>query len=986
MTVSVAPISDPAVAARQGGGARAPASPLPAYREEVARHKRRFQLLNRERLRRVRESLTEKQRTFIDLLPLLYHTNHPLMPGYVGKDTPHGVSEYVPDKRTLNKAVKLVKSFPLKRQVVKRIDIHALFLMGSSGTVAHSTQSDFDIWVCHRPDLDGDQRQDLEKKGQKISHWAESLGLEAHFFLMSPERFRAGDDAGAMTSEDSGTAQHHLLLDEFYRTGLLVTGRYPIWWLVPPEQESNYANYVDGLNHKRFVRAEEYIDFGPVANVPPEEFFGAALWQLFKGIGSPHKSVLKILLLESYAKDYPRADILSLRFKRAVYEGETNLDVLDPYVLLARKVEEYLESLGDRERLELARRCFYFKVNEPLSLSRRTRTADWRRELIQELITHWGWGAGMLQNLDARETWKIDRVLQERKSLVNALTQSYRLLSRFAREHADVAMVSERDMTILGRKLFAVFENKAGKVDIVNQGISQDLSEGYLHIRRARARDDQEYWLLYRGAAIGRKDAEAVLLKRAWTLVELLAWCHFNGLLARHTRVHLDNGGSGPSHREIDGIREHLRREYPPSLTKGADVDALASQPRMAAASVFVNLGVDPLASYTRRGRNLTSNQIDALSYSGWRENLVHALDYLVVTTWGEVLSFKFHDMDGLVSAICEHLRWLPDGGKASTHAAPFIQCYALAHGANIGRRVEELFENVADWFQRPPLQARKRYVVRGGGRYYGLMAEQGSAKHDFTGTYTELLRYLSQTGGLFTDVTVDPHALDDTPLPVIYRSNAAGVVQFFFQVVRKQVHIFVLDENGALFCDSVPFFTRHALLYQYGTFFESMQYRKNSSVQLGGAGASNPRTEYCEILRDQEGAYRLSPVAASQLSIPPKFLSLQVIGAFVNGKVEFTLYCDGIEFSSQGDQGDVFTRVAHHVLRQRRNSQRYPIYITDIDLSGVPVPDARARGFESVHYLSYKKLIEHTLNTALKAIQSTRDDPQEIPADVASG
>ena len=55
--------------------------------------------------------------------------------------------------------------------------------------------------------------------------------------------------------------------------------------------------------------------------------------------------------------------------------------------------------------------------------------------------------------------------LDERKAMVGALMRSYRMLSGFARRNATDARVSARDMTILGRKLFAAFEHKAGKID-----------------------------------------------------------------------------------------------------------------------------------------------------------------------------------------------------------------------------------------------------------------------------------------------------------------------------------------------------------------------------------------------------------------------------------------------------------------------------------------------------------------------------------------
>jgi adenylate cyclase class 1 len=67
---------------------------------------KRFGMVNRERLRRVVESLSARQREFIELLPLLFHINHPLLPGYIGRDAPFGISDYTPTAASLRAALR----------------------------------------------------------------------------------------------------------------------------------------------------------------------------------------------------------------------------------------------------------------------------------------------------------------------------------------------------------------------------------------------------------------------------------------------------------------------------------------------------------------------------------------------------------------------------------------------------------------------------------------------------------------------------------------------------------------------------------------------------------------------------------------------------------------------------------------------------------------------------------------------------------------
>ena len=119
------------------------------------------------------------------------------------------------------------------------------------------------------------------------------------------------------------------------------------------------------------------------------EFVGAGVWQLYKAIDSPYKSVLKILLTEVYAAEYPDVEPLSTSFKRAIYSDDLDIDELDPYVVVYRKLEDYLLERNELKRLELVRRCFYFKVGKALSRPSRTSSKSWQRQLMEKLVAQW---------------------------------------------------------------------------------------------------------------------------------------------------------------------------------------------------------------------------------------------------------------------------------------------------------------------------------------------------------------------------------------------------------------------------------------------------------------------------------------------------------------------------------------------------------------------------------------------------------------------
>ncbi|MFZ5622343.1 MAG: class I adenylate cyclase [Pseudomonadota bacterium] len=934
---------------------------------ELRTIKRRFMAINNDRLKRVYQGLRDRQKIFFELLPLLFHINHPMLPGYLSSKTPAGIAEYTPGNRCVEAARRLSKSFTYQRRAQRRFDIHALYLMGSSGTIAYSDTSDFDIWVCIRPDMSDEERQALAHKAECIESWAGSLGLEAHFFIMNDEAFRRGE-MQTLSRESSGSAQHHLLLDEFYRTGLLVAGRYPVWWLVPPQYEPVYAQYVHDLKHKRFIGPQDTVDFGCIARMPAGEFFGATLWQLYKAVSSPYKSVLKILLMEAYAAEYPATELLSLRYKSAVWRGDTNLDELDPYVQMGARVEEYLLRHHETERLELARRCFYFKVNEPMSRPDRLGNITWRREAMRELVTAWGWSDAHLLMLDSRRTWKIHRVLEERQALVEVLTQSYRALSDFARRHSDGMAIDPADLHLLGRRLYAAFERKAGKVEIINPGISDDLMEERLSLHQVRG--SESGWALFRGDVRSGDTQGQRPLKRAHSLIEVLAWCHFNRLLhpfASMISLHPDD--CDISSWELRSVTDCLQQLYPNGLLAEAEMADLARPAQVRQAALFINLGIDPMATLTREGMQLVSNRTDALSYGGRWENLALTFEQIAVTSWQEVLTVRYAGETALLDCLCDYLAWAP---LSAGHKPAPMACFSFSstRGAPIAHRVEEVFRSVIDWFHDGTEGRNGRYILQVGHDYFVLQPENDVPRYQRFANLTALLNHLSAPQEAFSAIRADCHTLTETPLRQIFAANRPGSVQLFYQVQGDHATVYVIDERGSLFHQQVAFHDNLTLLTQFQRFLEKVRHRRDFLDQNTGCGGDGEDIEYYQIVQRAGDAPRLERQNISPFRQSRSYFGVQVIGDLLEeNRTVFTMYCNDQEFSTLEHGDRLFEVVAGYVLSQRASGQPYPIYITDIDLARGLLGADSGQGLQTVHFLNYKKRIEARLNQALAGL-----------------
>jgi adenylate cyclase class 1 len=915
-------------------------------RRDLATVVRRFRNLHRLQMQRIQDCQAPRQRQFLDLLPLLFHCNHPNLPGYVTLDTPAGLPDYQPGRNALRAAARLSKSFEHRSRALPYYPVQALYLMGSVGSIAYSRKSDLDIWLCHAPELDAEALDELRRKAAGVEKWAASLGLEAHIFFIDPERFRAGQGT-PISTESCGSVQHHLLLEEFYRTSLWLAGRIPGWWLVPPEQESHYAEYLRHLRDNRFVNPGELIDFGGLEAVRFDEFLGGALWHLHKAVEAPHKSLLKLTLMESYAAEYPQVEWLCTQVKAAVYEGTPDADALDSYLLMYRKVERYLEQRAERERLDLVRQCFYLKINGLLAAATASSSEKaLRREVLGAMVREWQWPAQRIKDVDQRRRWRLSAALEEQKALARELNRSYLAVRRFALEHPGGAAPAGEELRLLGRRLSAALERRPGKVERLNLDSGDRIEAEDFALHEMRLTDGEPGWMLSTGRAKWA-GADRPALKKARSLLEILAWLVLNGLHrpAMSPFLEAQGGALGPIElrQALDALAGFLKAQ-PKALDS---LDAYARPARPCRAALFVNLGVD--ADPQRRdGLSLASSRYDALSYGYERVNLVARIDALVLTSWQEALVQQHQGLSGLLDCLADLAN---DAAGGAVDVACF--CFAPSRARTLAGRVERLYRDLVGALGQSPGPAR--YVGRAGQGYFLFERQASGVAHRELADEERLFEALATPRPEFSPLLFDPCFVSGPdPLAEVYGRNRPGVVQVFCLPEPAQVRVFVLDERGALFYRVHEPLGPQTVLSPYAVFLGAVLQR----YVLAASGV-----EYYLVERGLTGEY-----VARQVGFPPvpsgKALEVKVYAQEIApGRAAYTICCDDWEFSSMEAGQDVFAAAREHILGLRRSGGRYPVHISDVDVPlsilGVDTPPQ----LQTVHLLQYKRKVEQRLN-----------------------
>ncbi len=903
-----------------------------------------FLSLNNARLEQARNLLFERQTRVLDVLPLLMHLNHPQLPGFINQRVPAGIEHYVPQVDALNALRYIAKGLQVPRMSGPR-SIQALFLMGSLGTLAQAANSDLDVWLCHQDGMSDEEIAMLKAKCELIEKWAASHKVELHFFLMNAAEFRQGKQQAHVDSEHSGSTQYLLLLDEFYRASLWLAGRQPSWWLIPTQYEKHSQSYLQQLSDRQLINDLHWINFGAVATIPAAEFVGAGLWQLNKGLKNPYKSLLKLLLTQHYASQYPNIRPLCWDLKETVHSGNINPLECDGYLLMLKRVSAQVAAEHDNKRLELLRRAFYFKAQLPLTKASQGQKRQWRYQELEQIIKSWQWSEVQLRHLDHRDEWQIHEVQAERNALVNEMLTSYRYLAAFSDKYAKKIHINRQDLTLLGNQLYAIYDAKPGKILTLNPNITANLEQQKISF----VLSEQKRWQMISGAY--NKEMDQRIIKQSASLIELLCYAHFNGLLNNHTNYAIFPDENAVNKYELHELLQVIRSL---ELPKQIDAANFLRPSYPVQWRLFINTGIDPLHQFTRRGLQKLSNRDDALGFSALKENLIQSIDLFSINSWGEWRVQRFQGKNALIDCLYYLLQHVSFARKFSW---PDYQCHCFcaSRAKAISLRVSQI---LGDLTQHVLDQPKTDYILEAGKNYYIWQQDKSGIKLLQADSVAKFLALLVRPRQHYGHYKLDINALRGSPLKPIFEHAKPGAWQIFFW--RKDNHYFwyLLDERGALLHQQQKANSDSEVLIPIIRFLRQVDQRMQGRLVRQRA---RPLFMF-ELKRNNESAEferiprRLPPLQEQSSQIQ--------LNAILDDQQQVNIYCNGEEFSiwQWGDQ--LYKKVAQTILDMRTEKEIYSVYLTDLTLDSDE---------SIIQHIKCKQVIEKELNHALMALSTAR-------------
>jgi len=743
------------------------------------------------------EKLTVENSQLAFLLPLLISENHTQLPGYISEFEGGTIFQYQATK----KAVTLAKQFfdvDIKHKLPATQTLYTgLYTIGSLGSLGQSVKSDWDVWLCLNADIKSEQRLLIEKKCRAIEHWSNQIGVELHVFLVTENQFKAGVKSG-FDKESSGSAQHWLLLDEFYRSAITLAGK-PIRWHLSPSELTLDA-----------------IDFGHPNSIPAQEYFGAMMWQLYKGIDSPEKSLLKALLLESYFNDFPHTTLLSVQWRQAMHNDEFT----DHYYLLLQRISEHLQKLNDHKRLQLVRECFYLKCAPSLSHIKQGMSLNYKQQKLRLLTQQWQFSDEKIKHLDRQARWSPVDNQQHHQALVAALLESYQHMKKMAQYHDVDEALYPQELTILSRKLYSAYQESESKINRLTPTTSVKYTNNNLYLRRGIDHNKQRVWLLLSQPPVFGKD---YIIHQDTHIIKLLSWAVINQLVSATTQIQLPSDNAKYNDK-INDTLTHLTTHF--TGQQQATKNALVQSSQIEQVSIVINMLDDATINFKGQAQMMDWLISNIFSIGRHKHSLVSSIDLVYRNSWNEHHAMAFNG-DNAILALLSHLFTL----IRSSNIEPDVHVFSVSkhHQALLRDHVQFLLDECFEIIKKSNKQGIQVKSLVVAGKLYGLFFHQENVEFKVISSAVELYKTLSKSA-----LTQVPSKQPTTSKlkRLVYEHASIGYVQFFLEQKKRGIKVYILDENNHLSSYWQDEQNEHELLREIYRFYTFTKEQKNKSQE----------------------------------------------------------------------------------------------------------------------------------------------------------
>ncbi len=744
-------------------------------------NKKKFSAYNSTKISALRSALHDSEAiNLFDFIPFLFTVNVPEFPGYMKElPVPPGIYNYTVPSNLVSSIRMSHPSFSMQNMPQVEPVIKLFALIGSAGTIAFTSDSDLDFWLCGNfKTMDSDSISLLRRKCSLIEKWVmEVRGREVHFYLNDIEQIKMNifdeDEEYGLT----GTSLGQMLKEEFYRSSIIINNVVPFWWVVPADSsDDQYKRWLTVLQDSGMQ--DDYVDLGNLAQINRSDFLIAALFQIIKSLGNPFKSLIKLGLLERYINDDKVNPFISNLIKKNVLSGESEKLKIDAYCIMFDQVYDYYRSHSNNMTfINIIKTSFYLKVDPRLSsLPGKGQGEEELRRVMRLYTKKWTWDDDVIKHVDNFETWDIEstnKMMNNTKKII--LTGYKNILNALGDINAE--SINKDSLLGINRKIFSHFSSEDKKIDNT-LNFKKYPPEKLLSLDYIRDVKGNETWFLNKRVVYENK-LEKVVIRKSPHLLSLVVWISLNGLYQKdYTRLEIEQG--------FYNMDPNYIRDLIPELTANFSIK-----------------GLDLHNSYFLRDPFPLMSYIIINPFHRYANQIVE-IYYLYHNSWGETrfeVYYSVNDLPGIGARIASGAIISGMDEIASLHltaSEPFS-------GTREFSTLKASFKNMLRFFtvSRPSVKLRFFTMMGNKLTLFSNKVKKGDNSAVSFSQYSseaQLLYSVSYSRGIVNLNRVDDRVSELEYLDQILTHDSSNAVKIFFNRDKKFSRFFVLNEKGSLF------------------------------------------------------------------------------------------------------------------------------------------------------------------------------------------
>jgi adenylate cyclase class 1 len=833
---------------------------------------RAFEALNRERLHRLIQLAPTRQRLVLELLPFLFHSNNKRLPGFVTDDTPAGIIDYQATKDALDRAQQLDPQFHYRQRALRRYPLRGLYLIHSQSHLSFPKPAEFGLWLLHSP-LADEQFQQLKTKLETIVDWAAENGLQLQSRLLSETDL----EQGVLSAWER---------DQFYSCGLVLAGSQPYWWHTSPEEDRDYRHSLGELKQRR-QNPVNLVDFGAIEHFSEDELRRLCQSSLKASLVEGGRTLDLHYL--SACLQQPASSMLSTGYKQRLYQQDSEAGHFDPDYLK-------LHSLPAPVPAELYE-LYYLHSQETLSKTVRQAIYPWRRALMQNLSTEWGW--------DEKDLSRLDQQTESQPASEQRFVSEGSACNRLLNQIQQLPQTPDSASVLKSLKQLYRLRHQPNldQIPCLPLRLRPNTDSERLYLSRFA---NSTQWQLSR-MPLSQPSQQPLYSHE--NLLQVLGYAVANRLLSRSNWLSVSDQQQRVTTASVVELSEQLLKTTLADSDLNSNTQTLNEPETVEQVWLFANLQ-QTMDSLPQQSLQLSSKQNDPLNYSSFRQSLVMEIDVIIRSSYGLLYHVHFNGEQAPLEMLRHLIAWPP-----STQTLCQSWCPTPIFGQAIQQRLNGLVTRTIAFFLHSRQAGRLHIDIAG--RSYNLQWQQHQPEYIQRSAQHDLWMALMSEQHGFVAQQLDPYLDRDGLLNTLLSHQAKDRLSVFIYLEHNTIICYLLDEFGNLIRQQYQQLTETTLLAHLHIFLSEIRHRNQI-----------PHLRFYRLQHSQQG-WQAMPLAVQNQT--KGYLPIRLSMATHSDNSDCEVHCGQHRFHGKANDPALFAQVHTLILSLRKQQKAYPIYLNSL-------------------------------------------------------